>query len=175
MAPQSTLGCWHNEILDNNMSNIFLIGDTHFGHENIIKYCNRPFSSAAEMDEIMIANWNAVVRPQDHIYHLGDVAMSRERLNSIMPRLLGHKRLILGNHDNHAPIKDYAQYFQKILVWRLFKPYILTHVPIHRDSFGKATINVHGHTHANPPYSSDYRNVCVEHTNYTPIALEDLK
>jgi calcineurin-like phosphoesterase family protein len=153
---------------------IWLISDTHFGHENIIKYCSRPFASADEMDEALIANWNSVVKPQDHIYHLGDVAVSQNRLHKVMPRLAGHKRLILGNHDNHAPIKDYAQYFDKILVWRLFKPFILTHIPIHRESFGKATINIHGHTHEKPPYSADYINVSVERINYTPIALEEL-
>ena len=153
---------------------IWVVSDTHFGHANIIRYCGRPFASVEEMDETLIARWNEVVKPEDHIYHLGDVAVSQATLHRVMPCLRGHKRLILGNHDNHAPMGDYAKYFQKILVWRLFKPFILTHVPIHRESFGRATVNVHGHIHEKPPYTDDYRNVCVERIDYRPLALEEL-
>ena len=53
---------------------IYFTADTHLGHANIIKYCKRPFSSTREMDEIIYCNWAAVVRPQDCVYHLGDVA-----------------------------------------------------------------------------------------------------
>jgi len=155
------------------MVDIYIISDTHFGHENIIRYCNRPFVSAQEMDEVMIARWNSAVRPQDHVYHLGDVAVSQQVLNTVMPRLNGHKRLILGNHDNHAPMADYARHFQKILAWRLFKPIILTHVPIHRESFGKATMNLHGHLHEKPAHPGPYINGCVEWTDYRPVHLDD--
>ena len=154
------------------MSDIYVISDTHFGHANIIRYSSRPFASVEEMDEVMIARWNAVVRPQDHIYHLGDVAVSQEALNRVMPRLAGHKRLVLGNHDNHAPMRDYVRYFDKILAWRLFKPLILTHVPIHQGSFGKATVNVHGHVHTNPAPAGPYINACVEMTDYRPVPLD---
>ena len=156
------------------MVDIWIISDTHFGHANIIKYCNRPFDSVEEMNEVMIQRWNAVVKPQDHVYHLGDVASSQQMLNAVMPRLVGHKRLVLGNHDNHAPIQDYAKYFDKILAWRLFKPVILTHVPIHVESFGKADVNVHGHIHEKAAYKGPYVNVCVEQTNYTPVHLAEV-
>lgn len=156
------------------MAEIFIISDTHFGHKNIIEYGNRPFQSVEEMDAVMIANWNMWVKPNSHIYHLGDVVMGSETLHRIMPRLNGVKRLILGNHDNIAPIKQYAQYFSKILMWRKFDDLILTHVPIHRESFGKAKVNVHGHTHQHPAYPGGYINMCVEHTNYHPWALDDV-
>ena len=156
------------------MVDIWVISDTHFGHENIIRYSNRPFSSAEEMDEVMIQRWNSVVQPHHHVYHLGDVAFSQQRLNEVMPRLAGHKRLILGNHDNHAPIGDYAKYFDKILVWRLFKPVLLTHVPLHQGSIRKAKANVHGHIHERQSPPGPYINACVEHWNYTPVHLDQL-
>jgi len=73
-----------------------------FGHEKIIEYCNRPFDSVHQMDEEMIARWNAVVKPEDTVYHLGDFAFFRggpDVLKDITRRLNGRKILVSGNHD----------------------------------------------------------------------------
>jgi calcineurin-like phosphoesterase family protein len=59
------------------MAKVFFTSDTHFNHANIISYCSRPFSSADEMNREIIARWNAVVGPEDTVYHLGDFAMGR--------------------------------------------------------------------------------------------------
>lgn len=155
------------------MVDIWIISDTHFGHENIIRYCDRPFKDAYEMDGVMIDRWNTTVKPQDHVYHLGDVTMSQPGLHRVMPRLNGHKRLILGNHDNSAPMRDYVKYFEKILVWRLFKPIIFTHVPLHRESFGKADVNVHGHIHQHDSPKGPYINACVEKWDYRPVHIDE--
>ncbi len=50
----------------------FYISDLHLGHYNVIKMCNRPFSSVEEMDETLINNWNAAVHDEDDVYILGD-------------------------------------------------------------------------------------------------------
>jgi calcineurin-like phosphoesterase family protein len=74
--------------------------DSHYGHTNIIKYCNRPFKDAGEMDRAIVTNWNELVKPEDTIYHLGDVAFaSPDRVKHILSILNGYKILILGNHD----------------------------------------------------------------------------
>lgn len=127
------------------------------------------------MNEVLIERWNSVVRPQDHVYHLGDVANSQQTLNYVMPRLAGHKRLVLGNHDNHAPMSNYVQYFDKIMLWRKFDDLILTHIPLMQENFpGRAKVNVHGHIHQNPSPNGPYINVCVEQTDYTPVSLDSL-
>lgn len=53
----------------------WLTSDTHYGHENIIAYCNRPYGSAAEMSYDFARRWNDIVAPEDLVYHLGDFAM----------------------------------------------------------------------------------------------------
>lgn len=160
------------------MKNIFLISDTHFGHEKIITYCNRPFKNVEEMDETMIDNWNNVVRDQDIVYHLGDVFFNTN--SNWHLRLRGHKRLVLGNHDT-AKDPIIQNFFEKIFVWRIFKEHemILTHVPMHpfslREKPNIQYTNVHGHIHDKSIQEKDYLCVSVEHTNYAPISIEDVK
>jgi calcineurin-like phosphoesterase family protein len=102
--------------------------DTHFGHKNIIEYCNRPFRDPFHMNEAIVGMWNDMVAPGDIVYHLGDVALGK--LDESLPyvgRLNGTKILVPGNHDrvwNHWPHKSpekrakfmdmYAEVFQGI-------------------------------------------------------------
>lgn len=162
--------------------NTFFISDTHFGHE---KTCTvfknedgsplRPFANAAEMDEAMVERWNAVVKPEDKVYHLGDVVINKKFLN-VVSRLNGHKRLIRGNHD----IMKTQQYvdvgFKEIYGVRVVVDnFILSHIPLHPDCVNpRFRINVHGHLHGNVLDDPRYISVCVEQINYTPISLEDL-
>ena len=83
---------------------LYFTADTHFYHENIIKYCNRPFKNVEEMNETIIANWNSVVRPQDHVYVIGDFIFGggkkqTERLVDIVKALNGYIFLVKGSHD----------------------------------------------------------------------------
>lgn len=169
---------------------IFFVSDTHFDHANILTFRRsdgtplRPFDSVEAMNETMIARWNAVVRPQDHIYHLGDVTMARGKatthIDTIMARLNGHKRICLGNHDQLVSAW-YFKWFEKVKAINVLDGFAFTHIPLHPESLGRWKANVHGHTHANrvlsSPFHPDprYINVCVEQTDYTPVSLEALK
>jgi calcineurin-like phosphoesterase family protein len=164
------------------MANIFLVSDTHFGHSNILNFTDkagnylRPFSCVEEMDEHMISKWNSVVRPQDKVYHLGDVAMSKQHIATI-GRCNGHKRLVRGNHDTHK-IQLYLPYFEEIYATRLLDHMLLSHIPVHPWSVGKSVANIHGHVHNSVPalhFGTKYFNVSVEVIDYTPVSLEDLK
>jgi calcineurin-like phosphoesterase family protein len=163
------------------LANIFVISDSHFGHAGILAFKRpdgtslRDFASVEEMDEHMIDRWNAVVRPQDHVYHLGDVAMKRTCIETVV-RCNGHKRLVRGNHDVYKT-KDYLKFFDEVYGSRVLDGIIFTHIPIHTESLGRFKANVHGHVHASPQghFGPMYYNVSAEAIDYTPVALEDLK
>ena len=101
------------------MSNIWFTSDHHWGHANIIRFSNRPFSNVEEMDEALVQRWNEVVKPGDMVYHVGDIFLhkDRSRAEEIRNRLAGQICLIKGNHesvatrmkDRFAWIKEYAE------------------------------------------------------------------
>ena len=169
------------------MVKTWLISDTHFGHQGVCNFTRddgsplRPWDNADDMDAALVANWNAVVAPGDRVYHLGDVAIKRQSL-VILERCNGRKALVKGNHDIFK-LNDYRKYFDDVRAYIVLKSktgakVILSHIPIHPGTLGRFGTNLHGHLHANIVSLDDgspdprYINVCVEHTNYTPIALD---
>lgn len=81
------------------MSDTFLWSDPHFGHQNIIRYCERPFSSVEEMNEELVQRYNERVKPEDRVIIAGDFSMREEMVPLYLPRLNGKKELVWGNHD----------------------------------------------------------------------------
>jgi calcineurin-like phosphoesterase family protein len=129
------------------------------------------------MNETMVDNWNRVVKPQDKIYHLGDVFFgAKEDFTKVWSRLNGKKRLIVGNHDDVKYLSQ-GNFFQKVYMWRIFKEFgvTLTHVPIHQSSLRHSVVNIHGHIHTKKSPDGPYKCVCVEQTGYTPVNLEELQ
>lgn len=84
--------------LNSSEVNIWFTSDLHFGHKNIMKFCNRPWETVEEMDKALINNWNSVVGKNDIVFDLGDFA-SNNKWKYILNQLNGHHYLILGNHD----------------------------------------------------------------------------
>lgn len=156
--------------------NVFFVSDTHFGHAGLVNgnlLPRRPFSSVEEMDETMIERWNEVVRPQDKVYHLGDVTMAKKRI-PVVKRLRGHKTLILGNHDIYSAA-EYLPYFDNLRAARVFDGFIATHIPIHSSSLERFEFNLHGHTHYNEIADPRYISTCVEQTNFYPVELSEIR
>lgn len=167
------------------MPAVFLVSDTHFGHAGVCKFTRndgitklRPWTDPAEMDEEMVKRWNETVRPNDKVYHLGDVVMNRKSLKTLS-RLNGDKVLIRGNHDIFRD-DDYREYFRELRAYHVMNGMILSHIPIHEESLGRFKLNVHGHTHSNRVLLSNgnidfrYHCVCVEQTDFKPILFEDV-
>jgi len=160
------------------MPNTFLVSDTHFGHAGVCRFLNadgtklRPWDNPADMDEAMVELWNSVVKPKDKVYHLGDVVINRKAL-STLGRLNGDKVLIKGNHDIFR-LTDYTAYFRDIRGYHVMNNYILSHVPVHPDSKGRFAGNIHGHLHSRKLDDSWYHCVCVEQTDFKPIAFDEV-
>lgn len=139
---------------------IFVTSDTHFGHANIIKYCDRPFASIAEMDEALIQRWNSRVTNKDVVYHLGDFAFAnRERIFDIIDRLEFKELFIVpGNHDEtlldawrdvNGPFPNDVSVLEPIhnLSYQS-KIFVLCHFPMAEwNKSHKGSIHLHGHTH----------------------------
>jgi calcineurin-like phosphoesterase family protein len=82
------------------MSRVFFTADTHFGCARTLAVRKRPFASVEEMDEVLIARWNAAVREDDEVYHLGDFAtLEGDNLGAVLDRLSGRIHVLLGNND----------------------------------------------------------------------------
>ena len=160
------------------MSNIFLVSDTHFGHNGVCHFLRadgvtklRPWDTPEEMDEAMIKAWNETVKPTDKVYHLGDVVINRKALHTLH-RLNGDKVLIKGNHDIFR-LEEYTPFFRDIRAYHIMNNVVFSHIPIHPDSKQRFGGNIHGHLHSNKMDDPWYLCVCVEQTDFKPISLED--
>lgn len=166
---------------------IYFISDTHFHHNNIVKYCRRPFHDINEMNETIISHWNSLITKQDTVYHLGDFCLSSdEEIQNIFNRLLGNIILIRGNHDRKS-VKFYEKIGFKVLTHApiLLDEYklLLSHVPVPDSKIPEGYINLHGHIH-NKKISDDYPNriysenkhinLCVDVIDYKPISLNEI-
>lgn len=139
------------------MRNIWFSSDQHFGHKNIIKYCNRPFDSIEEHDEALIANWNSRISAKDTVYFLGDLAMnSHYGMGTIMPQLNGHISFILGNHDSTSKISRYMNQIAELRDYLEINnqglKIVLFHYPIWSwNGIRHGSWHLFGHVHGNMP------------------------
>lgn len=164
---------------------IFFTSDQHFSHANVIKYCNRPYASADEMDEALINNYNSVVDANDKVWFIGDVFFcDAGRAKEILNCLKGRKHLILGNHDkmlrNQKPVQQmfeqvypdlHEESIDGIKVVMCHYP-LLTWNKAHYGSF-----MLHGHAHGNTkyPFKGRIMDVGVDANDYRPIDWDAIK
>ncbi len=161
------------------MSEVFHVGDLHFGHKNIQKF--RPtvgeiaITCEEEHREAVIKLWNETVTKRDVVWLHGDILFD-ESLIHHLGRLNGNKNLILGNHDKQ--IKDWI-YFNKVCGFENYKGTWLSHAPIHPAEL-RGKLNIHGHVHYatvtldNGEIDKRYFNCSLENTNGRPIARSEI-
>lgn len=166
----------------------FFTSDTHFGHANIIEYCNRPFYDVEEMDTEMIERWNSVVSMDDTVYHLGDFTLDNEhRFFRYANSLNGNINIIPGSHDHSWIDKfQFGFRFQRLppLVSIEFpeirngtypQVIVLCHYSMQtwdRAHFG--TWHLFGHSHGTLKGIGLSFDVGVDCHNFTPISLEQV-
>jgi len=155
---------------------IYTIADTHFFHDNIITYCNRPFKSIEEQDRLLISKWNSTVTDNDLVIHLGDIALSKksEDLKIVLKALKGRKVLVQGNHDRRSRLWYLMSGISFVCDRFVWDKTIFTHRPMLLEHLDEYEFNVHGHIHEKVKQHYKYINVSVEQINYTPINLERL-
>lgn len=165
---------------------LYLLSDLHLGHGNIIEYEDRPFTSESEMDTALIANWNAVVQPDDTVLYGGDLTLAREsKALEYLEQLNGEIHFIYGNHDK-LPRNEVIPLLDKQLVHTIRFSYdgfvfYYTHWPQNLPTVvaDERVWKIHGHVHGSEEYpfiDQENRrvNVSVEKVNYKPISIEEI-
>jgi len=182
---------------------IYLTSDTHYWHTNVIKYCDRPYSSIKEMDLSLIENFNNRVSNQDIVYHLGDFSMNPRASESILPRLNRKEiHLIAGNHDK--PFRGCKRWNERylqhgwnsichsdVLEYKGYK-FKLSHLPFTGDHTFEDRLKdyrptddgltlLHGHRHFKPHEKINKSNrgtitidCGVDAWNYSPVSIEEI-
>ncbi len=182
---------------------IFFTSDHHFSHQNIIKYCNRPFNSIEEMNEEMIKRWNETVKEEDIVWYLGDFSLSIKPVENYLKRLNGTKYLVVGNHDQCHPChgkrserlkETYLKAgFSLILKEGAYGPlldssmkdyFLMSHMP-YKDEYDSRypqyrPINdgkwlLHGHVHNRWHIKDKMINVGVDVNDFRPVSLDKIK
>ncbi|MCL1895897.1 MAG: metallophosphoesterase [Clostridiales bacterium] len=162
-----------------NTAKVWLIADTHFGDESIIRFCSRPFETVAEMDRAMTDNWNKRVGAEDLVFHLGDFGRGDPgQLGETLRGLAGRKRLVMGNHDREMGDAGFfrALGFEEVYdLPVLFGYCIFSHEPVDIINSKSCFGNVYGHVHDDERYIARTEHtlcVSVEHQGYAPVCWE---
>lgn len=175
---------------------IFFTSDTHFGHENILKYCSRPFENIKVHDEELIRRWNEKVPEDGIVFHLGDVAFdTNKRISEILHQLHGKIYLVIGNHDWRRITDQHKWRFEEmtqqmsIMVGQ--QQIILNHYPLLTFAGAwkglRAPWQLFGHVHSSKYTSKgldhqrlDYLfttqyDVGVDNNVFTPVSFGEVK
>ena len=171
---------------------ILFISDLHFGHQNIVRLCNRPFVDVDEMDAVLIENWNRKVKKNDVVYLIGDVVWDKKKVAHYMEQLSGKKILIAGNHDSTwVKREECQQYFEDVLPYLEVHlnghPITMCHYPMLEWRSSREEVKrklgylIHGHIHNR--VSDEYRqlflqfnalNAGVDINGFSPVTFDEL-
>lgn len=154
--------------------------DTHFGHQNIIKFCARPFETVDEMNEGLILRWNETVSPEDEVWHLGDFAFrNKVPAQSFLARLHGVKHLICGNHDHRSTLDapGWASVHQYREIDIAGQRVVLFHYAMRVwNGSVNGAIHLYGHSHGELPGHGLSLDVGVDADwDWRPVSLQQIR
>lgn len=165
---------------------LFFSGDHHFGHDNIRKFCDRPFADLHEMNKALTEKWNAKVPEDGIVIHVGDVAF-RDGIGKYRQHLNGRIVVVLGNHDpdGESMKPSTRAYFWKVcdLLYlrvregkRKYQSIMACHFAMR--VWDKSHFNawhVYGHSHASLPPLGKSWDVGVDNNDYAPVSYAELR
>lgn len=178
------------------MSDYFITSDLHLSHDQEFLYSPRGFSSIKEMNEAIVEKWNTIVKPEDIIYNLGDMAMND--ISAAIPylkQLNGFQWWIRGNHDSMKKIQQITDECKNISLisnpeasWATMFKYgkiycYLSHYPTltanyDEKHFNQHVIALHGHTHQQINFMYPNNPFCyhvgMDSHNCTPVSLDEI-
>jgi calcineurin-like phosphoesterase family protein len=155
---------------------IFFTSDTHFGDPRVLRIDKRPFATIPEHDAALVERWNAEVRSDDEVWHLGDFALHvrPERVLELLAALHGRKHLITGNNDGpdtlSAPGWASVQSYAELTVDGA--SLVLCHYAFRTwKNIGRGWIDLHGHSHGKLKRQTRQYDVGVDVWDYRPVTL----
>ncbi len=168
---------------------VYYTADLHIGHANIIKHCQRPFSTVDEMNQVLLRNWNTVIHRNDTVYILGDLFFRNSvPAEEYLLQMKGKKRLLIGNHDSGWMKKvELGKYFESVSFMEEITDgshrITLCHYPMMSwNGCNRGAFQIYGHIHNNRNDSywpllaeSDLSlNAGVDINGFRPVSLQDL-
>lgn len=178
--------------------------DTHFFHNNVIRYCDRPFKNVKEMHKALIDNWNKYVKPEDTVIHLGDFSMTVKSsvIKELRDQLNGTIVLVKGNHDLKDRELRQAGFivFDRLVMTIANKKVLISHYPYRvnwlillkikiktmlgfqtvpykhekRRPIDRGLFLLHGHTHSNVKFRDRQINLSCEAWDYKPVNIQEI-
>ena len=161
------------------MSNVFVVGDLHFGQARAIPARFRtdlplPEQTHEAYCEWVVKQWNSVIGPRDKVYVLGDFAFTTAAMWTYVNELRGKKVLVMGNHDISKAGDYLLAGFDELHGAKEYKGAILTHIPVHPSEAAYYRFNVHGHCHKGEDYGPLYFNAIPEVVGYKPVPWDHI-
>jgi len=149
----------------------YFTADEHYGHINILKYCNRQFKDVSRMDNELIKNHNSLVKENDTVFHLGDFTLKNAEIaDQYISRLNGKHIFLKGSHDNWNKDLPYILEFKDGDTHIVMCHYAMRVWP--RAHYG--SIQLYGHSHGKlEPIGKQY-DVGVDNNDYRPVSLDKI-
>lgn len=176
------------------MTNTFFTSDTHFGHDKDFLFGPRGFDNWFEHGEAIVERWNSVVKPDDEVWHLGDVMLSKhneEQALKWVNSLNGKIHLIIGNHDSDSRLDIYKKECPNIVSYDFAQrmkadgiTFFLSHFPMYtindghkEDKLYSSVISLHGHTHQKETFIEGVNNIYhvgLDSHRLTPVHMDEI-
>lgn len=172
--------------------------DQHYGHKNILKFCEprgEAFEDIEAHNEALIENYNSVVTDDMTVCHVGDIFFcSTTKAKKIMDRLNGRKILVHGNHDrSHATMVGlgFELVADRLRIPIAGRTALICHYPYKHATYDghrhdlrymdrrpekkDGEVLIHGHIHSDVKVRQTMIHVGVDAWDFKPCLFSDVE